>query len=369
MRAFRNCSNFFDANRAIAPSLVFEFTQSAVRAMGPIEHESLAALAERGFRFSMDNLTDLRIEPRELTERGFRFIKAPAALLLNRAGSRTDRYPSGRFLRPARPLRHRSDRRAHRERSRPWSICWITMSASGRAFCFRRRARCVRRRCKAPPATPARPGPAPRRQPRLRRAAAPAAARRPCTNSPAPAAATEAAETALPEHHRTICTAGARLRRAAVRRLGRGAQRRRRFRAGLRGADALSRRRRHRDPHHQRAAAGRLGAAHSRPARRAARRLRRDHEFRRRHPRHRREPAQRTRVPSRAATRPADLHRARCHLRAASKTADYVVCSGLFDDATRDAGRAIASCWRRCARGRCSWSAPIPTLSSSAATS
>jgi len=37
----------------------------------------------------MDNLSDLRIEPRELTERGFRFIKAPAALLLNRVGSAT----------------------------------------------------------------------------------------------------------------------------------------------------------------------------------------------------------------------------------------------------------------------------------------
>src|SRR5208282_5434315 len=38
---------FMEANRAIAQALVLEFTQSAVRAMGPIEHESLAALAER----------------------------------------------------------------------------------------------------------------------------------------------------------------------------------------------------------------------------------------------------------------------------------------------------------------------------------
>ncbi|MGB7036912.1 MAG: EAL domain-containing protein [Xanthobacteraceae bacterium] len=75
---------FLEANRAIAPSLVLEFTQSAARAMGPIEHESLAALAERGFRFSMDNLTDLRVNARELNERGFRFVKAPAALLFNR---------------------------------------------------------------------------------------------------------------------------------------------------------------------------------------------------------------------------------------------------------------------------------------------
>ena len=86
---------FMEANRAIAPALVFEFTQSAVRAMGPIEHESLAALAERGFRFSMDNLTDLRVDARELNERGFRFVKAPATLLFNRVGiASTDIHPA-----------------------------------------------------------------------------------------------------------------------------------------------------------------------------------------------------------------------------------------------------------------------------------
>jgi cyclic-di-GMP phosphodiesterase TipF (flagellum assembly factor) len=63
--------------------------------MGPIEHESLAALAERGFRFSIDNLADLRVEPRELAERGFRFIKVPATLLLNRVGTAsTDIHPA-----------------------------------------------------------------------------------------------------------------------------------------------------------------------------------------------------------------------------------------------------------------------------------
>jgi cyclic-di-GMP phosphodiesterase, flagellum assembly factor TipF len=91
---FPQLLEFIEANRAIAPSLVFEFTQSAVRAMGPIEHESLAALAERGFRFSMDNLGDLRVEPRELTERGFRFIKAPAALLLNRVSASANIHPA-----------------------------------------------------------------------------------------------------------------------------------------------------------------------------------------------------------------------------------------------------------------------------------
>ncbi|MFZ0424876.1 MAG: EAL domain-containing protein [Xanthobacteraceae bacterium] len=92
---FPRLLEFMDANRAIAPHLVFEFTQSAVRTMGPIENESLAALAERGFRFSVDNLTDLRLEARELNDRGFRFVKAPAALLFNRAtAASTDIHPA-----------------------------------------------------------------------------------------------------------------------------------------------------------------------------------------------------------------------------------------------------------------------------------
>lgn len=84
---FAKLLDLMDANRAIAPALVFAFTQSAVRAMGPIEHASLAALAERGFRFSMDNLTDFRVNAGELNERGFRFVKAPARLFFNRFGA------------------------------------------------------------------------------------------------------------------------------------------------------------------------------------------------------------------------------------------------------------------------------------------
>jgi cyclic-di-GMP phosphodiesterase TipF (flagellum assembly factor) len=93
--SFAQFLEFAEANRAIAPALVFEFSQSAVRAMGPIEHESLAALAERGFCFSMDNVTDLRLDARELNERGFRFVKAPATLLFNRVGvASTDIHPA-----------------------------------------------------------------------------------------------------------------------------------------------------------------------------------------------------------------------------------------------------------------------------------
>jgi cyclic-di-GMP phosphodiesterase TipF (flagellum assembly factor) len=79
---FAQFSEFMDANRALAPALMFEFRQDAYRAMGPIEYESLASLASCGFRFSMDHVSDLRMEPRELSERGFRFLKVPGATLL-----------------------------------------------------------------------------------------------------------------------------------------------------------------------------------------------------------------------------------------------------------------------------------------------
>jgi cyclic-di-GMP phosphodiesterase TipF (flagellum assembly factor) len=84
---FRQFLDFMDANRVLAPSLMFEFTQEAYRNFGPIEHESLAALSERGFRFSMDHVTDLHMEPNELANRSFRFLKVPARLLLNKTGS------------------------------------------------------------------------------------------------------------------------------------------------------------------------------------------------------------------------------------------------------------------------------------------
>ena len=92
---FQQLLEFLEANRAIAPAIVLEFTQSFVRSAGPIENESLAALADLGFRFSLDNLRDLRLEPRELAARGFRFVKVPGALLLNRTGTATsDIHPS-----------------------------------------------------------------------------------------------------------------------------------------------------------------------------------------------------------------------------------------------------------------------------------
>ena len=92
---FAQCLDFLEANRALAPSFVLEFKQATFRNLGPTETEHLAALAQRGYRFSIDHVTDLRIEPRELADRGVRFIKVPAALLLDqRQSSASDIHPS-----------------------------------------------------------------------------------------------------------------------------------------------------------------------------------------------------------------------------------------------------------------------------------
>jgi cyclic-di-GMP phosphodiesterase TipF (flagellum assembly factor) len=93
--SFAQCLDFLEANRALAPSLVLEFKQATFRNLGPVETENLAALAQRGYRFSLDHVTDLRIEPRDLADRGVRFIKVPASLLLDqRQTSTSDIHPS-----------------------------------------------------------------------------------------------------------------------------------------------------------------------------------------------------------------------------------------------------------------------------------
>jgi cyclic-di-GMP phosphodiesterase TipF (flagellum assembly factor) len=92
---FAQCLDFLDANRALAPSFVLEFKQATFRNLGPTETEHLASLAQRGYRFSIDHVTDLRFEPRELADRGVRFIKVPASLLLDpKLNSGSDIHPS-----------------------------------------------------------------------------------------------------------------------------------------------------------------------------------------------------------------------------------------------------------------------------------
>jgi cyclic-di-GMP phosphodiesterase TipF (flagellum assembly factor) len=86
-RLFPEILQFMDANRALAPALILEMRQSTLHAAGPLEAENLAALRDLGFCFCVDAVTDLRLEPRDLGQRGIRHVKVAASLLLSEAAT------------------------------------------------------------------------------------------------------------------------------------------------------------------------------------------------------------------------------------------------------------------------------------------
>ena len=85
---------YMQHNQDLAQHLIFEFSQMTVNGMGPIEEESLAALAELGFRFSMDQVTDLKLDAKQLHDRNFRFVKIAATTLVGGRHDGADIHPS-----------------------------------------------------------------------------------------------------------------------------------------------------------------------------------------------------------------------------------------------------------------------------------
>lgn len=73
---------YMQHNTDLAQHLIFEFSQMTVNGAGPVERASLEALADLGFRFSMDQVTNLRFDAASLHDRNFRFIKVSAATML-----------------------------------------------------------------------------------------------------------------------------------------------------------------------------------------------------------------------------------------------------------------------------------------------
>ena len=113
---FPQLLDFLDANRAIAPSVVLEFTQSALRAAGPIENEiALGARRPRLPLLARQSAATCGSSRATSRRAASAIVKIPANLLLNPKDGRV-RHPSCRPVRPARPFRHRPDRREDRER-------------------------------------------------------------------------------------------------------------------------------------------------------------------------------------------------------------------------------------------------------------
>ncbi|OQW51776.1 EAL domain-containing protein [Candidatus Raskinella chloraquaticus] len=87
---FREIVDFLAANSALSGAIVIEMSQAAYADFGALEFESLSAIRKLGFRFSLDHVRNLRLNTRDLADRGFRLLKVPAELLLGR----TDALPS-----------------------------------------------------------------------------------------------------------------------------------------------------------------------------------------------------------------------------------------------------------------------------------
>ncbi|MEC9368694.1 MAG: EAL domain-containing protein, partial [Pseudomonadota bacterium] len=88
---FPELVSFLDDNRELSQSLFFEFSQQVIDKAGPIELESLGVLAGLGFRFSLDNVTNLDVDFRSLHDKGFRSVKLPSSVFparMAQAGAR-----------------------------------------------------------------------------------------------------------------------------------------------------------------------------------------------------------------------------------------------------------------------------------------
>ncbi|MFD1333325.1 EAL domain-containing protein, partial [Methylopila musalis] len=81
-RALSDFVERIDANPDLARAVTLELAQEAFDGLALAEREARKALTERGVRFSIDHVTDLRLDPRDLERRGVRFVKISAATLL-----------------------------------------------------------------------------------------------------------------------------------------------------------------------------------------------------------------------------------------------------------------------------------------------
>ena len=79
------------ANRDLANALIFEIGQAAFERRGAIEARSMAKLADLGFRFSLDKVTNFDIDFQDLSRADVKFVKLGAQALLDELTEVDDR--------------------------------------------------------------------------------------------------------------------------------------------------------------------------------------------------------------------------------------------------------------------------------------
>src|SRR6202021_527570 len=74
---------FLSANKDMAGGLIFELGQSAFNRRGSAGARNMAKLADLGFRFSLDKISDLDLDFQDLARADVKFIRISAEVLLN----------------------------------------------------------------------------------------------------------------------------------------------------------------------------------------------------------------------------------------------------------------------------------------------
>jgi cyclic-di-GMP phosphodiesterase TipF (flagellum assembly factor) len=73
---------FLGENKDTAGGLIFELGQAAFEARGATEARNMAKLADLGFRFSLDKVTDLALDFTDLSRSDVKFVKIVGNVLL-----------------------------------------------------------------------------------------------------------------------------------------------------------------------------------------------------------------------------------------------------------------------------------------------
>ncbi|MBU2089557.1 MAG: EAL domain-containing protein, partial [Alphaproteobacteria bacterium] len=82
---FKQFLEFLTANASLSKSIVFEFSQANFPAVGDVARDNMLSMAAAGYRFSLDHVENLDIDPEEYAALGFKFLKIESGLLLSYA--------------------------------------------------------------------------------------------------------------------------------------------------------------------------------------------------------------------------------------------------------------------------------------------
>jgi len=83
--------DFLAQNQDLRGSLIFELGQAAFDQRGSIEARNMAKLADLGFKFSIDKVTDLFLDFQDLNRADVKYLKVAADVLLHQLHEREER--------------------------------------------------------------------------------------------------------------------------------------------------------------------------------------------------------------------------------------------------------------------------------------